>query len=65
MWEQQTLLSEVAPVKASLSQARGKDSQELPDGPRYKALGNSMAVPVMRWIGERIRTVEEAAETTG
>lgn len=26
----------------------------LPDGPRYKALGNSMAVPVMRWIGERI-----------
>ena len=26
-----------------------------PDGPRYKALGNSMAVPVMRWIGERIK----------
>jgi DNA (cytosine-5)-methyltransferase 1 len=26
-----------------------------PDGPRYKALGNSMAVPVMRWIGERIQ----------
>lgn len=24
------------------------------DGPRYKALGNSMAVPVMRWIGEKI-----------
>ena len=31
---------------------RGKDS--APDGPRYKALGNSMAVPVMRWIGKRI-----------
>jgi DNA (cytosine-5)-methyltransferase 1 len=29
-----------------------------PDGPRYKALGNSMAVPVMRWIGERIQVVE-------
>jgi site-specific DNA-cytosine methylase len=29
-----------------------------PDGPRYKALGNSMAVPVMRWIGERIQTIE-------
>lgn len=28
------------------------------DGPRYKALGNSMAVPVMRWIGERIMNVE-------
>ncbi len=27
------------------------------DGPRYKALGNSMAVPCMRWIGERIETV--------
>ena len=28
------------------------------DGPRYKAMGNSMAVPVMRWIGERISEVE-------
>jgi DNA (cytosine-5)-methyltransferase 1 len=32
------------------------------DGPRYKALGNSMAVPVMRWIGERIAMVEEATD---
>lgn len=30
-----------------------------PDGPRYKALGNSMAVPVMRWIGNRIQMVED------
>ena len=30
-----------------------------PDGPRYRALGNSMAVPVMRWIGERIQMAEE------
>jgi DNA (cytosine-5)-methyltransferase 1 len=30
---------------------------DSPDGPRYKALGNSMAVPVMRWIGERIQLV--------
>ncbi len=29
------------------------------DSARYKALGNSMAVPVMRWIGERIQKVEE------
>jgi DNA (cytosine-5)-methyltransferase 1 len=28
------------------------------DGPRYKALGNSMAVPCMRWIGERIQMVD-------
>lgn len=34
---------------------RGK---KAPDGRRYKALGNSMAVPVMRWIGERIEEVE-------
>lgn len=35
-----------------------KPASECPDGPRYKALGNSMAVPVMRWIGERIAKVE-------
>jgi site-specific DNA-cytosine methylase len=29
------------------------------DGPRYRALGNSMAVPVMRWIGERIAMVDK------
>ena len=34
---------------------RGKPAA---DGPRYKALGNSMAVPVMRWIGERIQLVK-------
>jgi DNA (cytosine-5)-methyltransferase 1 len=35
-----------------------RKSAESPDGPRYKALGNSMAVPVMRWIGERIAKVD-------
>jgi DNA (cytosine-5)-methyltransferase 1 len=34
------------------------------DGPRYKALGNSMAVPVMAWIGKRIQQVEEITCTT-
>jgi DNA (cytosine-5)-methyltransferase 1 len=34
---------------------RGKPAA---DGPRYKALGNSMAVPVMRWIGERIAAAD-------
>lgn len=37
---------------------RGKPADECPDGPRYKAVGNSMAVPVMRWIGERIAMAE-------
>ena len=36
-------------------QPKGKAT---PDGPRYKALGNSMAVPVMAWIGKRIQEVE-------
>ena len=36
---------------------RGKPASECPDGPRYKALGNSFAVPVVRWIGERIAQV--------
>jgi DNA (cytosine-5)-methyltransferase 1 len=38
---------------------RNKPAENCPDGPRYKAMGNSMAVPVMRWIGERIQMVEE------
>ena len=37
---------------------RNKAAEDCPDGPRYKAMGNSMAVPVMRWIGERIEMVE-------
>lgn len=37
-------------------QYRGKPAA---DSPRYKALGNSMAVPVMRWLGERIQMVED------
>lgn len=36
---------------------RGRPAGECPDGPRYKAIGNSMAVPVMRWIGERVAAV--------
>jgi hypothetical protein len=38
---------------------RNKPAAECPDGPRHKALGNSMAVPVMSWIGERINQVEQ------
>jgi DNA (cytosine-5)-methyltransferase 1 len=41
----------------TLVQYRGKPAA---DGPRYKALGNSMAVPVMRWIGRRISLCEAA-----
>ena len=40
---------------------RGKPAEECPDTPRYKALGNTMAVPVMRWIGERILRADRLA----
>ena len=38
---------------------RNKDPKDCPDGPRYKALGNSMAVPCMRFIGERIQMIKD------
>lgn len=44
---------------------RGKGADECPDGPRYKAIGNSMAVPVMRWIGERIAAALPAEKLNG
>jgi DNA (cytosine-5)-methyltransferase 1 len=37
---------------------RNKPADQCPDGPRYKACGNSMAVPVMRWIGQRIQLID-------
>lgn len=40
---------------------RGKPADDCPDGLRYRAIGNSMAVPVMRWIGERIQAVANIA----
>lgn len=37
---------------------RNKPAAECPDGPRYKALGNSMAVPVIFWIGQQLDKVK-------
>ena len=34
---------------------RGKTKENCPDAPRYKAIGNSWAVPVVRWIGNRMK----------
>lgn len=39
---------------------RGKPA---PDGPRYKAIGNGMAVPVVKWIGQRLRAIQSIAGT--
>ncbi len=41
---------------------RGKPADQCPDGPRYKALGNSWAVPVVRWIGRRIQLAISIAD---
>jgi DNA (cytosine-5)-methyltransferase 1 len=38
---------------------RGKPPEQCPDGPRYKAIGNSMATNCMKWIGKRIQLVED------
>ena len=42
---------------------KGKDHP--PDGPRYKAIGNSFAVPVVRWIGERLEKVDRGEDLLG
>ena len=47
------------PDEHTLIAWKGKPAEECPDGPRYKAIGNSMAVPVMRWIGRRIAAVDK------
>lgn len=43
---------------------RGAGPADCPDGPRYKALGNSMSVPVMMWIGARLKREMEACGWT-
>lgn len=43
---------------------RGKPAEQCPDAPRYKAIGNSWAVPVVRWIGHRIQKELESAKGT-
>jgi len=44
---------------------KGKPASDCPDGPRYRALGNSMAVPVIRWIGRKIEERMEEAYKGG
>ena len=43
---------------------RKKPASECPDGPRYRALGNSWAIPVVRWIGQRIDEVDRIQRNT-
>lgn len=53
------------PDNHTLISWRGKEATECPDGPRYRAIGNSMAVPVMRWIGERIAAALPVKKSAG
>ena len=41
----------------------GKTPEQCPDGPRYKAIGNSMATNCMKWIGRRIQLVDDIIST--
>lgn len=56
--ERDWLRGKLEQAQDEAEELRGKPADECPDGPRYKAVGNSMAVPVMRWIGERIAMAE-------
>lgn len=61
---QHTIIRKLTPVECERLQGfpdnytkipyRNKPADDCPDSPRYKAIGNSMAVPVMRWIGEML-----------
>ncbi|HBV3308494.1 TPA: phage N-6-adenine-methyltransferase [Klebsiella pneumoniae] len=53
------------PDNHTLISWRGKEAAECPDGHRYRAIGNSMAVPVMRWIGERIAAALPVKKSAG
>lgn len=44
---------------------RGKPAEQCPDGPQYRAYGNSMAVNVMCWLGERIDAVARITDQQG
>jgi DNA (cytosine-5)-methyltransferase 1 len=55
---QQMAVRRLTPRECERLQGFPDDYTDIPkaaDGPRYKALGNSMAVPVMRWIGQRVQ----------
>ena len=64
--QQQSTVRRLTPVECERLQGFPDDYTLVPhrnkpmsDGPRYKALGNSMAVPVMHWIGKRIQMIED------
>ena len=71
LWSEEALakVSALPPLEAERLQGfpdnwtmipyKNKHTEKCPDSLRYRAIGNSMAVPVMRWIGERIILTEK------
>lgn len=69
MTEKESIVRKLTPIECERLQGfaddytkipyRGKKENDCPDSPRYKAIGNSMAVPVMKWIGKRIQFLED------
>ena len=69
VWAPNSLVRRLTPLECERLQGcpdnytqiawRGNPADKCPDGPRYKAIGNSMAVPVMHWIGKRIDMVSK------
>lgn len=57
---EQTLDGNSYYIKLTTTSGYTRISAKTADGPRYRALGNSMAVPVMRWIGRRIQESQNA-----
>ncbi len=57
-WHKERRITKTRTEDRWVQREDGKWGLLAPDGPIYKALGNSMAVPVMRWIGERIAMVD-------
>ena len=51
--------------RSALRRKVNKWSGGCPDTPRYKCVGNSFAVPVIRWLGERIQEVQDEMDAMG
>lgn len=63
--QQDMAVRRLTPLECERLQGFGDKYTDIPgasDSARYKALGNSMAVPVMRWIGERIDAVQRGED---
>lgn len=63
-WEEPPANPSALPDDHAAIAWRGKPAERCPDSPRYKAVGNSMVVSVLRWIGRRVQMVEEVLNET-